>query len=383
MGIHNYGKQLLAEIATPDNNRPTSPVPQATAPTKSPSRSIIDLPLSALHIDPHQPRQFLPDALRQQLTHDPATAHEVLLQLINDASKGNLAASGYLDSIRSLASSLQSVELQQPITVSPANTHGCYPIIDGERRYWAALYLALQQVSPGGDVTEQLQRSTLPAIVNTNLSSADDITRAQWASNLQREDISAIDFATAIARVHADCALRLDTDPRPHLAELGTNFERTTPREVAYALTEREVQRLTGKPLARRTLYVYLALAEKLCPEAQALACAHRISVNRLEGIVRLNPSDQLAAIFKWLQPTPDDAPATEPDTPPKGQGRPTGLQRGINLCVTLRQVLGKLSDKHLARHTPEEQQALLDELTQVGQHIEQAKQRTRAQLNL
>ena len=381
MNIHNYGKQLLAEFDPPAKPN-TLPIPAPLSPTKT--QAILDLPLTSLRIDPHQPRQFLPEALRRQLTHASHSASEVLMQLMSSAAQGDLAAIGYVESIRGLASSIQTLELQQPIIVTPAQALGQYHILDGERRYWATLYLALQQVQPGEAAATYLQHATIPAIVNAKIVSADDVTRVQWATNLQREEIPAIDFAEAAAHVHADFIARLDADPRPHLEALRTNYERSSPKEVAYSLTEREVQRLTGRPLARRSLYLYLALAEKLCPQAKALARAHRISVNRLEGIVRLRPDDQVATILKWIQPTYEETNVTTPTqkAPPKSQGRPTGLQRGINLCVTLSQVLDGLSDKHLLRNTPEEHQALLDELTRISKHIDQARQRCQRILN-
>ena len=87
---------------------------------------------------------------------------------------------------------------------------------------------------------------------------------------------------------------------------------------------------------------------------------------------------------MKWIQPTYEETNVTTPTqkAPPKSQGRPTGLQRGINLCVTLSQVLDGLSDKHLLRNTSEEHQALLDELTRISKHIDQARQRCQRILN-
>ncbi len=84
MNIHNYGKQLLAEFDPPAKPIAPQDTP-AIAPTKT--QAILDLTLTSLHIDPHQPRQFLPDALRRQLTHATHSASEVLMQLMSSAAQ--------------------------------------------------------------------------------------------------------------------------------------------------------------------------------------------------------------------------------------------------------------------------------------------------------
>ena len=89
------------------------------------------------------------------------------------------------DSLRSLADSINTAGLMQPIVVR--NSSSGYEIIAGERRWRAASIAGLTHV---------------PAIIKD----LDDRTSAEWAliENLQREDLNPIDRAEAFDRLIVD-----------------------------------------------------------------------------------------------------------------------------------------------------------------------------------
>ena len=89
------------------------------------------------------------------------------------------------DSLRSLADSIKTAGLMQPIVVR--NSSSGYEIIAGERRWRAASIAGLTHV---------------PAIIKD----LDDRTSAEWAliENLQREDLNPIDRAEAFDRLVVD-----------------------------------------------------------------------------------------------------------------------------------------------------------------------------------
>ncbi len=91
------------------------------------------------------------------------------------------------DGLSSLADSIKTAGLMQPIVVRNSSVEGTYELIAGERRWRAAQLAGLTQ---------------MPSLVR-NL---DDQTAAEWAliENLQREDLNPIDRAEAFDRLVVD-----------------------------------------------------------------------------------------------------------------------------------------------------------------------------------
>lgn len=138
---------------------PVGGVLGADSPVESDSRSpispeleggLVQLPVESVSPNPRQPRQVFDD-----------------------------------DSLRSLADSINTAGLMQPIVVR--NSSSGYEIIAGERRWRAASIAGLTHV---------------PAIIKD----LDDRTSAEWAliENLQREDLNPIDRAEAFDRLVVD-----------------------------------------------------------------------------------------------------------------------------------------------------------------------------------
>jgi ParB family transcriptional regulator, chromosome partitioning protein len=88
------------------------------------------------------------------------------------------------ESIAGLAQSIREVGILQPISVRPQGD--LFAIIDGERRYRAALMVGL---------------ATVPVIIDGNELRTDGILQSQLIANCQREDLAPLEKARAIAQL--------------------------------------------------------------------------------------------------------------------------------------------------------------------------------------
>ena len=139
------------EIMYPDAQDTISRVHDAdVAVNENTPEGLIQIPVYSVSANPRQPRQVFDD-----------------------------------DSLGSLANSIKTAGLMQPIVVRPAGDG--YEIVAGERRWRAASIAGLTHV---------------PAIIRD----LDDRTSAEWAliENLQREDLNPIDRAEAFDRLVVD-----------------------------------------------------------------------------------------------------------------------------------------------------------------------------------
>ena len=81
-----------------------------------PAHTLQVVPLEHVRIDPSQPRQYLPAQFRQRAVEGGAQALAIMNELIRRAElEDDLEAKGYLDGIQSLATSISTVGLQQPV----------------------------------------------------------------------------------------------------------------------------------------------------------------------------------------------------------------------------------------------------------------------------
>jgi ParB-like nuclease domain len=362
---------LLKPISEPVAAPSALPTPTSAETTRT-IQSILELLLDSIHIDPGQPRQYFPADLRESVARSSLSAANALTQLIARAEQQQDAeALGYLRDLRHLAHSIRTVGLHYPILVAPEHDQHNQPIfriVDGERRFWAMHLLHQTEADP----TPYFR---IHAITQTISRSADETERAQWAVNLCRDDVCAIDIAEAVWRIHERCIARLATNRQQYLSELGDEAATLVPREATLRLTQREVASLTGREMQRRNLYRYLAIAEHLAPNAKALARAYSISLSQLLPLIRLGASQQVEALRRLVGVS---SASTKP-TSSQNKGRPTTLQRSINACIHLVGVLHKMSDQHFANTDADNRRALLDELQAAADAIERLKRRVPA----
>lgn len=135
------GTQAPADLVVGDTG-----VPEGASPTSKPPAGayVLELPLSQISPNPHQPRRMFDDA-----------------------------------SLKELADSIRTTGVIQPIVARGTND-GTYELIAGERRWRAAKLAGLE---------------VIPAIIR----SVDPVMQAQMAliENIQREDLNPVDRATA------------------------------------------------------------------------------------------------------------------------------------------------------------------------------------------
>jgi hypothetical protein len=223
-----------------------SPPPHATAAHMQGSHSA-DVRLDEIEIDLHQPRRFLPDDLRQAFASHQTNHQDILTQLTTGTADGDVEAASYLSDMRSLANDIQMHgKLYPALVYTHRDRDGstCYRLIDGERRFWAHVYLGAQ---PDSQVT------TLRAELRDQFEHAngEDIERMQRSVNMQRESVCTIDIGefiqtkrnAAVRAIHSDAQLltRWSDDGKP----LGL-------RDAVQRIVCDELTHTFGKPLKRR-----------------------------------------------------------------------------------------------------------------------------------
>jgi hypothetical protein len=279
--------------------------------------------LDACRPDPNQPRRVLPDDLRERLQAVEAPA-EVLWEawerclgeglyqamrsrdltpveaLARRRQEGvlDLALQLTLEGLVELADSIARHGLRQPINVYDVGK-GRYRIAEGERRWWAHVYLL--------NVLLHFEASTILARVHPLPDDELSVLARQQAENVHRRDLSAVARARAIARVRQTMAAHPSgtTGSQPMAVAtdqggvLGTNGSPPIPSIQGLAgaeVSEHELDDLTGQRLAElsgrgmsgRMVRYYLALLT-LPPEAQALAEAASLGERALRPIVSLD----------------------------------------------------------------------------------------------
>jgi len=147
-----------------------------------------------------------------------------------------------------LAKSIQQDGILHPLLVLPADPHGIYRIIAGERRWRAARQAGLRRVP-----AFILQRDELGR------------RRVQLVENLQRVDLTATERAQHIALMRELITLQLGAEQSP--------------------LSERELDQRTGAALgiSDRAVRDFLAAAA-LPVEAQDVAREHHLSIKHLRA---------------------------------------------------------------------------------------------------
>lgn len=331
-----------------------------------PGPVVLHVSLTALRIDPAQPRQYLPEDVRSALV-ETCDSEQALKTLMTRATQGDAVAAGYLESIRTLARSIHDMGLQQPIRVIPDDAY-TFRIVDGERRFWAYLYLLVTR--PEGPY----QR--IPALLHDAQASPEQLLRAQWAANQCREAVPAVDIAEAIHMIHRHAYQRVLRERDQVRAELGDAADADSPTELVMRLTQHQLTPLMSRSLHPRQIYSYLAVADRLFPEAKALARAHSLSLRQLVGLSRYAQADQVAAIAKMAGVANMTKPASQAvQSKSRRPGRPTLVHRSVQTCVTMRGALERLSVRSLVRCSDEDFDSLEEELERAAAQIDRVRQ--------
>jgi hypothetical protein len=245
--------------------------------------------------------------------------------------------------LRELADNIGEVGLQYPpkvTTVRAKDGTVKYQIVDGERRFWAWLLLLA-----AADESERVYRESIPAMVEDDRASPEDILRSQWGTNLYRERVPVVDIADYVLAIRDAYASRLQLNPQPWLSSLGADAEAMSVPLAILTLTGREIAATMGKRMSRSTLFRYVAIAEKMRADAKAIARVRQFGLRQCEWLSRLSPAQQLDAARR-MKPTDDEGEsesveADEVGRARTGAGRPRLLDGRITLLV---RVAGELS---------------------------------------
>ncbi len=303
----------------------------------SKSYRLASIPVDQIQIDPHQPRRTLPDDLRDACAQGRLTPRQALLELCRRAQDGDAVIGLRVKQLRELADNIREVGLEYPPKVAKANTQDgtvIYRIVDGERRFWAWLLLLAT-----ADDAESIHRQSIPAMVEDDDASAEQILRSQWATNLHREHVPVVDIADYVLFVRDTYASRLQLDPQPWLETLGAEGAAMSVPSAVLALTRREIATVMSKQMSRATLFRYLAIAEKMCTDVKAIARVRQFGLRQCEWLSRLSPTQQFEAAQRMKpvdQDCEDDTPEADADgrTRMTGAGRPRLLDGRITLLV-------------------------------------------------
>jgi ParB-like chromosome segregation protein Spo0J len=277
--------------------------------------------LDACRPDPNQPRRLLPDDLRERLQAGEAPA-EVLWEawerclgkglyqamrsrdlspaeaLVRRREEGvlDLALQLTLEGLVELADSIALHGLRQPINVYDRG-EGRYRIAEGERRWWAHVYLL--------NVLLHFEASTILARVHPLPDDELSVLARQQAENVHRRDLSAVARARAITRVREALTLEVSgttgstnpqhfpTDQEVSGTDGSTNLGGRPRRLDAITVSQlddvtgQRLAELSGRGMTGRTVRLYLALLT-LPPEAQALAEAASLGERALRPVVSL-----------------------------------------------------------------------------------------------
>jgi hypothetical protein len=308
-----------------------------------PSYRLASIPVDQILIDPHQPRRTLPDDLRDACAQGRLNLRNALGELCRRAQASDTVASLRVKQLRELADNIGEVGLQYPpkvTTVRAKDGTVKYQLVDGERRFWAWLLLLA-----AADESERVYRESIPAMVEDDRASPEDILRSQWGTNLYRERVPVVDIADYVLAIRDAYASRLQLNPQPWLSSLGADAEAMSVPLAILTLTGREIAATMGKRMSRSTLFRYVAIAEKMRADAKAIARVRQFGLRQCEWLSRLSPAQQLDAARR-MKPTDDEGEsesveADEVGRARTGAGRPRLLDGRITLLV---RVAGELS---------------------------------------
>lgn len=362
---------------------PEAPVGQAEPHAPTPEGSI---PLSQIVIDPDQPRRYLPADLREALRNGGLTADTALQALLERAASGDAVAGWHARDITALAANIRAVGLQQPIRVwrdQAKDGSTLFRIIDGERRFWAHVYLLAQ----GGPVASRW--SHIAASIAPDAWSLDDVHRAQWAANLNRRDVPVIELALAVRAIFERNERRFAVNKQPFLDRLGKEAADLTEFEQLVALTALDVGDLLARPLKPPTIRAYLGIARNLSDESVIEARARNAGFRALMAAAsRQSPESQLEFLRSLNPQRSAEYAEDEGDRPAPASrslhavdaGRPTRDQALMRRISALQDGCGRMG-RNLHTLSPEALQTLLAALDDLDRTLDGTRQTIRKAL--
>jgi hypothetical protein len=277
------------------------------------------LALREVQIDPGNPRKFLPPELRAKVIAGVLAPEECIHELERHAPK-DLVCKRYLEDIASEAASIQTQGqlVAAKVTRAPTNASVKYRLVDGERRYWALVYLHLHD--PG-------KKRTLHAELVDEALTADEIRRMQIAINLERSALSTMDIVDLVAECKRTWDERLATNREHYAAQIKADPAEIAKRGLAVCAVAQEMARLLARPISIFSVERYLHIHRGLGEAAARFARVHDLGVKALHQIASWDVGKQVAELQKRAPQVPielETLPGARPAARPVNKaGRP------------------------------------------------------------
>jgi hypothetical protein len=269
---------LLHEEEPQAETRPAAPGAPADESARRAAR-IVGVPLSRVLPDRFQSRVILPPELKAAFFAGRLDCYGVGQQLFV-AADGDPALRRQIDDLLVLGTSILDDGQVEPATGTWVRTPAGdrFLLEAGERRFWSLVLKSQELAGP-----DELR---LQAVEQQGASRL-----RQIAENLAREDLSAVDFAKAVASLILEL---MNVHPDANESEY-EYFHRALESRRLPSGTWPKIERLTG--LDRSYLYRHLQILS-LDEELLYLASLYRINEARLREIVAAPPERQRALMF-------------------------------------------------------------------------------------
>jgi len=260
------------------------------------------LPVDSILPDPDQPRQLLPENLREALIAGETSRRDTLQAWIQgaDLPTATPALHHNVRELKRLADSIAQHGLISPISVRQARPDESLPagieylIVTGERRYWAQIYL----LTEGREIKEGDTTASPDQIKATVAASGITISAHQLIENLMREDLNAIERAGGLWVLRYELSGVNDSSPS---AETETGIDMvndSSPSLVPWARVEEALG------ISKR-YRIFVTSVLNLSPEAQEIVKAHNLAEMTIRPIVqklRDKPDLQLKALNQLVE---------------------------------------------------------------------------------
>jgi hypothetical protein len=277
---------------------------QARLEAESEHHGVDTLPLAEIRPDFSQPRHLLPEDLTSAVANGTMTPSEAAAAWIERAaaSPGDAGLLRNVRELKRLADSIEqhgqinpiSVRALPPAAQNPAAAK--YLIVTGERRYWAHIYLLInnKQIHEGELITSPEQiKVTLTA---TGVS----VKAHQMIENLMRENINAVERARGMWALRYELSGVNYSSPLPEGDEENDEVNDSSPELVPWVRVEETLG------ISKR-YRIFVTSVLHLCSAAQDLVNKHNLSEMTIRPIVQKlkhRPDLQVKALnqlIEWL----------------------------------------------------------------------------------
>lgn len=268
----------------------SQPLLRTARPPRQKGGAITSYNLFQILPDPNQPRKLIPNDLMNQMLNGDLSPQAVIETLGQTGSKT-------FAKVASLANSIEEKGLIQPIKIRPidestgAPTETLYTIVVGERRWWAHVFLAMQERQVQGVSAERIRAELT--------TETERIRSIQWAENYDREDISAVEKAQAIYLVREEMAQQTKVVWKDVETELGISKSTRIRLMAVLDLTAESQALVVENELPERAIRPIVAQL-KNNPSLQIDAVKHLLKI-RDEAENGDGQTNQLASLETYI----------------------------------------------------------------------------------